>query len=281
MLNGVLDVSGPAAPGGKWAEFSGRLWLRGAGAAYSSGVKPECDAILQAAGLSSTLDATGAAEKYTYDSLATGLKTVTVYLYHYIETGVWVKHIITAARASRVVLRFKNGQPGECEFTLRGRYIAPTDASVITPTYQTTVAPNWATASGTAAFMVGSFATGVASECTVTIENSLAARGSANAIDGLAGYLPSQRKITVAATIEGVRIADYNQFLKWSTPTAEALALRLPGGTGTQYNRLTLDGDKLAAVEAPSYGENSGLVNVALSGLLSPEGANRCRIVFN
>ncbi len=279
LVNDLLDEAAPVQPGAKWCEITGQLHIRGAGAAYDAGTKPEPDAINQAAGMRSTLDATGGAEDYTYDTISASMKTVTCYGYQALETGVWVRHDLLAGRASRVAWRFPAGSPGIYEFTIRGKYVEPTDdAPDNAPSYQTTVAPNFGAATG---WQIGAFTTAVVRDATVAIENTLAPRLSGNAADGLAGYIQTARRVTFGATFEGMRITDYNQFTKWTGATAEALRINCPGGTGTQYNRLQIDADKATILDAPAYQDVNGVMHVSLSGLCSPEGTNRSLVTYD
>jgi hypothetical protein len=279
FLNGLIDAAKPLSPGGLFAEYTGKIYLRGFGSAYSAGNKPEIDAVLQAFGLSSTGSFVGGSESYTYDTVSVSMKTVTVYAFEGLETNVWVKHMITAGRCTKLVFEGRAGEPLTCTFTIRGIYNEPTDASPVTPTYQTAIPP---ILGGTTAFALGTYAAPITRSVTVTLDNTVVPRLNANVPGHLAGYLQSRRKISFDARVEAQRVADYNAYNKWAAAFTDTFAFKHPGGAGggTQYNRLTIDGTTATITAPPAYEDERGLWIRTLSGVLSPEGANRCRIVF-
>lgn len=280
LQNQSLDEEGPAPPGAKFVTIDFKLWLRGFGSAYSAGNKPEIDALLQALGFSSTGSFGGGTEKYDYDSLSASMKTVTCYAFQGLETGVYVKHVLLAGRIDKAQFRFVAGKPVEFSGTIKGLYVSPADASTIAPTYQSQVCPNWGAGNG---FTLGSFSTGVTREATLSIDNNLAPRLSGNGpTDSIAGYVQGRRIITFDARFEAMRIADVDAFTTWLNATAQTLQFKMPGGTGTQYKRMTILCDKAKIREAPTYQDERDLWLQRISGKVSPLTAtNRCKITFD
>src|SRR4051812_17568986 len=73
--SGTLGTVDRAQPAGRFGTIDVSVEVRGAGAAYAAGVRPECDALLRMAGFSATVDATGGAEKVTYTTLDDAMET--------------------------------------------------------------------------------------------------------------------------------------------------------------------------------------------------------------
>ncbi len=271
LQNQLLDEAFPVAPAAKWAEFTGKIWIRGAGSAYNgSTVFPEPHAILQAGGLSAAFNAT----KEDYDTASTGTKSVTCYLFRETDTGAWVKYPIVGARASRLVFTLAAGKPVELEFALRGLFVQPVDGGFITPTYQTTVPPVFA---GASSLTLGALALGNIRTATVGLELTLKPQLSGNATDALAGYKPVHRRATFDIRPEGARIADYDAFTQWKTAPQNALTINV--GTGAN-NKMSITADKATIFDAPTYEDDGGLWLHRLSGLLTPEGTNRVHVSF-
>ncbi len=271
LENQLLDEAFPVAPAAKWGEATGKIWIRGAGSAYNgTTIFPEVHAILQAAGLSATFNAT----KEDYDTASTGTKSVTCYVFRETDTGAFVKYPIVGARASRLVFTFSAGKPIELEFTLRGIFVQPLDGGFITPTYQTQVPPPFL---GAASLTLGALALGNIRTAMVALEMPLRPQLSGNATDALAGYKPVHRKAAFDIRPEGARIADYDAFTQWKTAPQNALTINV--GTGAN-NKMSLTADKATIFDAPTYEDDGGLWLHKLSGLLTPEGTNRVHVSF-
>jgi len=270
LENQLLDEAFPVAPAGKWAEVTGKVWIRGLGSAYNGSTAiPEIDAILQAMGL-----AVSGTTTMLYDTASTGTKSVTVYGFRGTDTGVFVKYPILGARCSKATFRFPAGKPAELDFTLRGLFVQPSDASAITPTYQTSVPPLFAAANS---WSLGSLTGAVLRDAEVSLELPLVPQLSGNVVDALAGYKPRARKATFAARFEAARIADYDMFTAWKTAPQNALSIALGSAAN---NKMTITADRATIFEAPAYDDDQGLWINRVSGLLTPEGTNRVKFTF-
>lgn len=279
LHNQSLDEAGPVPPAGKFVSIDLKLWIRGFGSAYSAPNKPEIDAILQAIGMSSTGAFAGGTENYVYDTLSAAMKTVTVYGFQALETGVFVKHALLAGRVDKATFGFRAGKPVELAATIKGLFVTPTDASTITPTYQGQTAPNWGAGNG---FTLGAFSAGVPRSVDLMIDNKLTPRLSGNGpTDSLVGYLQGRRVITLDAKYEAMRIADIDAFTKWATSVQDQLVLKVPGGTGTQYKRMAITADRTTILDAPTYQKDGDLWLQGIKAKCSPEGTNRCQVKFD
>lgn len=272
MHNQLLDEAAPAAPGGKSYEISGRLYVRGRGGAYSTSQASEPHALLAGAGFPGVF----AAGAWTHDSVSVNQPSLTFYGFEGLDTNVWVKKVLTGAKLSRLAYVWEWGSVGFWEFTARGKYVAPADQSLLTPTYQTSIPPIIG-ASGAVA--IGAYSTGKFPRGSIEIVNTLAARGDANSTDGLAGFTITSRRIIATLQGEGVRVADYDPLTKWSSNANEALQIR--HNNAVAGNRLKVDADKATIMEPPPGQERDGFVDFRAQYLLSPEGSNRCKFTFD
>jgi hypothetical protein len=270
LENQLLDEGFPLPPAGKWAEITIKNWIRGAGSAYNgSTIFPELHAVLQAMGLSAAF----VTSHEDYDTASTGTKSVTCYAFRETDTGAWVKYAILGARCSRALFTFQAGKPVELEATFRGLFVQPSDGSFITPTYQTTSPPIVGAA---ASWTLGALSP-LLRKATLELQLPLVPQLSVNAVDAIAGYKPVKRKMIFTAEFEGARISDYDAFTAWKNAPNNALAIAV--GTGAN-NKLTVTADKATIFEAPAYQDDQGLWLHRVSGLLTPEGANRCKFSF-
>jgi hypothetical protein len=283
VQNQQLEEAFPLPPSAKWVEISGRWQVRGKGAAYAAyatGAEvPEIHPILAAAGMSQTGSFGAGTESWVYDTAITGTKTCTWYYWHGLESGVYVKHVLTAARTSKLRFYFSVGAPAIVEFTMRGLYNAVTDTTIVAPTYFTTAPGRFNAASS---WQYGAFAAAVLKEADVTIENTLTPRLNANAPDALAGWVLTNRKIRTTAQFEAMRIADFDpRGAKWAAVPGVQDTLAIKHNQITQYNRMKIDADKATIVDAPSYNDDNGRWLDGISATLTPEGTNRCKITFD
>src|SRR5690348_8885793 len=81
VVTGQLGAAERAIPAGRFGTIDLTLEVRGAGAAYSSSVVPEADALLRMSGCGKTLTTTTGAESILYTTLDSGNETGTVYCY--------------------------------------------------------------------------------------------------------------------------------------------------------------------------------------------------------
>lgn len=271
--NNLLEADAPLAPSYPFGEISGRIYQRGKGSAYSTSAGPEPHALLQAFGLSALFTT----DHWDYDTISvlasTGLKTVTLYGYQGIDTNVWVLHKLLAARVSRLAFTYSAGAPATLDWAVRGEYVAPTDAALITPAYFATIPPRFAKVGS---WGLGAYTTGLVSRAAVTLENTLAWVDNANLTS--TRYVVSSRRLGWNVEIASGRIADYDPFTKWTSRAQEALAIDV--GVAGGQNRIQIAADRAQISEPPRYEERNGLVRWAAQGVLDPGGTNRCKITF-
>jgi len=271
-----LESEAPLAPSYMWGELAFRLYARGKGSAYATTAGPETHAVLPIYGLSDTF----AASQWTYDTVsqvATGLLTSTFYAFKGLDTNVWVLHKILAARGKTLTLSAVAGQPGFWDCVVRGQYVEPTDAALISPTYFSSIPPAFAAA---ASWQIGSFATGFVKRASVTLENNVQFRDNANLGPTVVRHaLTPPRRLTWDVEVEAARVADYNPWNKWSSRAQDQLILTL--GTAGGNNKIIFTGDRAQITPEPTgYVDENGLVRFSAKGVFDPGGTNRFNILY-
>lgn len=267
----LLAEAAPLPPGAKWGEATFRFYVRGRGAAYATTAGPEVHALIQASAYSAVFNT----NLWDYESAPFNQKTVTLDLFQGLDTGVWLKHKLLGAMCSRLSYTARGGGVGFFEAVVRGKYVAPQDASPTGPTYLTSVPPIIGAAS---AVGLAAFATGKVAEIGSAIENTLGPRISANDPDGLAGFRVVNQRLAWNIALESVPVATYDVFGKWASAVAEALAVA--HGT-VQFNRFKVDADKATIADVPTYRERNGLIDFAANGICGVDGTNKMRWRFD
>lgn len=270
-----LEPDGPLAPSYLWAELAFRLYARGKGSAYATTAGPETHAVLPIYGMADTF----AASQWSYDTISalvtTGLLTSTFYAFKGLDTNVWVLHKILAARGKTITLSAVAGQPGFIDCVVRGMYVEPTDAALISPTYFSSIPPLFAAASS---WSKGAFATGFVKRASVTLENTLQFRDNANSAN--VRHTVVGRRLRWDVGVEAARVADFNPWNQWTARTQDALVMTL--GAAGANNKITFTADKAQFSEEPvGYEDENGLVRFTGKGRLDPSGTNRFNWTYN
>jgi hypothetical protein len=270
LQNLLLDDAAPLPVSAKFCELSLRGQVRGLGATYTTTTFPELHAVIQSGGFSTAF----AAAAWTYDTITTGLKTVTAYCFHGLTDGAFMKHALLAGRASSLGFHFVAGRAVEWAATIRGIFVQPSDTANITPTYQSTDPPLW---QGAASWVLNGLSPEMR-RASVVIPQSLTPRINANATDALSGYQPTGRAPTFEADFAAAKIADLDAFTEWKNATARVLAIKAGAVAGNTFN---IDADKAVLSQAPTYRDDGGLWLYGASGTLHPEGTKRVQLKFS
>ena len=170
-------------------------------------------------------------------------KTLTIGVY---EDGV-VKKICGAM--GNVKIFFKSGEPVRAEFEFTGVWIAPVDASILTPTFPTAKAPRFSGGTFTLA--------SIAQKCTeITFDsgNTIEIRADGNSTNGLHSAIITARSAKITSDPEAALVAtqDYHGLMLASTESAIALS------AGSSGNRLQLAAPKAQVVKC-SPADRSGI----------------------
>lgn len=113
--------------GGRLATVSFSCELKGSG---SAGTAPEVDALLRACAMDSTIVAS---TSVTYKPVSSSHESCTIY--YYLDGTL---HVMTGCRGT-FTLQLETGNKPMATFTMTGHVADPTDTSIVTPTYDSTV----------------------------------------------------------------------------------------------------------------------------------------------
>jgi hypothetical protein len=267
---GGLVATLPDIPGTRAAQTAAESFLRGFGAAYSAGNKPEVDALLRALGFSSTGSFTGGAEKYTYvpQSGSTMGESVTVqFVVENAPTGKPLGCFGTGKISARA------GENGIFAYTLTGLYQEPADVAMINASVPTVQIPQFkagiVTIGGTT-FKVSGF--------DLDFGNDIQLVPSANDAQGYGECIIANRRIQLIVDPEAVSAATFNFHNK--RDTASLLAASWQIGSA-QYNRIKFSAPKLQIIDIQEV-QRQGLRAYQLTCLCAASaGGDDLSIVFD
>lgn len=224
----VLDQSlSPFQPliGRKLGQVTFDVELKGSG---TNDTPPDWGPLLRACGFAETINAS---TNVIYDPASDSIDSITIYVY---RDGLLYKY--TGARGN-VVFRFPAGQRPMMSFTFTGHLVDVIDASLVTPTLQSTLPVPVKNTS----FTVGGFA-GVVSQLELDAGSNVVAPDDINAADGYGEIIVASRTMQGSFDPEQTLVATRDWWSKWEDGTQEALTLTLNGGAG---NTIQFDIDKL------------------------------------
>lgn len=262
--HGGMGVIAAGAATGRSAQFDLTLSLKGAGADYSTGVRPEWDVPLRAAGFSATQSGAAGSGLVTYTTLDAGaFETFTAYVITdesklYKLVGCIAAPKIAAEATKRATI----------SFTIMGRMSAdPTESALGAQTLSTVVAPPFVGQSCN----IGAFTSAAATplilrKLDVDFGTATTTRASAGAADGHAGYAITDRKLDCTLELEQVPLATFDPFAlsRQAQPGGVDTAVSFAVG-GTQFNRVKVTLGQFA-FRAPAHGDSSGLGTWTLKG---------------
>ena len=197
--------------------------LKGSGAA---GTAPEIGPLLRACGLDETIVAS---TSVTYAPVSTGHESITL---NYYSDG--IRHVLTGCRGT-VSFALEAGSFGKASFTFTGHEATPTDVSLVTPTYDSTVPPPLINVP----FSIGGYLA-VITNLAVDLTNGIATPASISAADGFGEILITSRDVAGSFNPEQVLVATKNYISEWKAGTTAALTTGVVGSSAG--NRYTLSG---------------------------------------
>jgi hypothetical protein len=257
------------APSGVSGKVTLPTYFRGPGAAYSVSVfaKNRFHLGMKIAGYVPTLDATAAAEKYTYVQAGPEVTPVSATGYF------WAKQLLGESKLERVKLLAMlaslkvdapNARPPKFMFDAVGIYGGRADATFTAPTLAATPLPPLGT---NMTFGYGAFVAGEVYSWSFDGARDLASArvpltgSGANKGNVAGGYNP-----TVTIVLEQTKFSDWDPFAV--RDAAGTAALALVNGS-VQYNRIKLNGPQAQLIEVKE--QNRGRIPLwALKFLLPP-----------
>ena len=228
----------PDLPGTQGATLTFSAELKGAGTTYAADNVPAIGKYLQACGFSETVDTTAGSETVIYQPISDNIPTLTMWLY---EDGV-VKKIRGAQGTFKI--NAEDGKPLYVDFTFTGVWDGIADASVITPTFETSVPPVLLNAN----FSVDSYAAKI-SKLDIDMANTIQLLQDISDTTGFAYAMLTERKPNGTMDPETTNIATYDWFGKWLAGATGALSISVGDN---QYNKFSVS---CPAVQYTNIGE--------------------------
>ncbi len=201
--------------------------LKGPGAAYSSTDKPEIGTLLRGCAFSETIDTTADSEKVTYEPASSGHESLTLYYY---QDGQLIK--MTGARGN-VTFQVESGIPAKASFTFTGHTSTPTDDTLPSPTYDSTVPAPVLDGS----FTIDSYSAKIAT-LSFDMSNQLSMPKDINAADGFGDIQITGRDVNGSFDPLAVLVATHPFEDNWRSGKSMALNLGTIGST--QYNQFAI-----------------------------------------
>jgi len=201
--------------------------MKGPGSAYSASVLPEMDALLGACGLGRTVVTTAGSESVTYQPASTGHELVTIYYY---QDGTLYQ--LTDARGD-AEFKLEVGGRGIVSFKMTGHSSSPTDVSLVSPTYDSTIPPPVIGAS----FSIDSYSA-VISSLAFSLGNTVATPPDMNQSDGYSVPQITQRDVNGSFDPEAVLVA--TEAFEANLRSGKSMALSTGTIGSTQYNRFAI-----------------------------------------
>ena len=215
--------------------------LKGSGTA---GVAPEFGPLLEACAMPETVvEDTSVAYKSTTVQ-PDSQESVTIYWY---EDG--ALHKMIGCRGT-VSMSASNNALGKLTFTLSGLYVAPEDASIVTPTLSSVIPPVCNDMSMT----IGSY-TPVVTSLAWDLGNTVAKRPDINADEGIAGFIITDREVTGSVDPEADAFSSFNPWADWKAGTTAALSATI----GSTAGNICAVSCPVIQYKAPSYGDREGI----------------------
>ena len=213
--------------GGMLRSISFDVEIKGPGAAYSASVRPEIDVLLRACGMGVTVDATPSSETATYAPVSSAHESCTFYYY---QDGILTK--MTGARGN-ASFSLEGGTHGKISFTFTGHTSTPTDVTLATPTYDSTVPVPFIGAS----FSIDSFAA-VISALNFDLSNTLSTPPDVNAADGYGEIQITSRDVNGSFDPEHELVA--TEAFEANLRSGASMALATGTIGATQYNQYAI-----------------------------------------
>lgn len=259
---GRLIPADRTEPAARFGTIDVTLELKGAGAAYAAGVKPEADVFWRMAGMSVTSDFTGSAEFYRYTTIDSGMETGTLYLYSANKLFKLIGCVAAPKLSGEATKR------GLVTFTVTGKIASdPTETALISLTLSAVKPPLFHTgATSIGAWTQASGSPLVLRRADIDFGTVVSDRPSAGATDGLIGYLITDRKVRQTMLVETVPLATFDPFTLSKTAGSGLPSTSYQFGT-VPYNRVKIVTGRWA-LEKPGDGADRGLKTYNLTGNL-------------
>lgn len=237
----------------KFAEVTFTAELIGSGTA---GTAPRLGTLLRACAMSETVTSSTSVE---YLPASSSLDSITIYFY---QDG--VEHVVTGC-VGTYKMTCTAGSPAMLEFTFTGVWSTPTDVTLPTPTFESTVDSVPLCKSAGLALNSTSL---VVNEFTLDMANTVATRPSINAATAIAGFQITDRKPVATIDPEAELVNTYN-FRQDVLSTPRDLHLNVNESAG---NNCFIDIPKFNTIDIAG-GDREGTYVETITGLCSDGGS--------
>jgi hypothetical protein len=217
----TLSSSKPLV-GARYAKIPLRIELFGSG---TKDTPPRIAAALQACGFTETIHA---GSDVSYQPASSSLGSASIY--EYID-GLLYKILGVVGNFK---FGFKNGEPIYLDFDMQGLHLADSDASIVTPTYET----NWKTPIQALSVSLGFFALTdfVVREFNFDMGVSIINRGDCLSATGYKGFMCGKRKPKGNLIIELPLHSKYDFMTALEGNTETAVDITVGSTTGNKYD---------------------------------------------
>jgi len=202
--------------GGTLKQITFTCEMKGSGAA---GTAPEIGPLLRACGLGETIVAS---TSVTYAPVSTGFESVTIYYY---QDG--ILHKLTGCRGN-VTFDLTAGGVAKATFTMTGHEASPTDTTIATPTYDSTVPVPLL---GLSSLAVQSYSA-IIQQLAIDLANEISTPESMAATDGYGEIRITDRDVKGTLNPEMTLVATHDWVGKWKTAATGSLTTGAIGATG-------------------------------------------------
>ena len=226
----------PDLAGQQLAHIALKCEVIGRGTAYSAINLPVLSPYLRACGLAETVDVSAGAEKVTYKRASSGIPSMTL--------GLYTDGMIKTISGARGTLKFTGDTGGAlyAEMDFIGSYIAPTDGSMLTPTYSSLAPPQLLNVG----FAIGAYSPTLKS-FTIDLGNKLNQRDDMNSPSGIKSFMLTDGDTRGSFDPEATLVSVYDYYGKWKGGITGALAIGAFGPA--QYNKVKITAPKLVTTK--------------------------------
>lgn len=235
----------PSLLGSEFAEVTFSVELKGSG---SAGTAPRLGALLQACSMDETIISS---TSVTYEPISSDQKSVTLYVY--LDGRL---HKIKGARGS-VKINLTAGMLCMLEFNFQGKYTTPSNASIVSGTYDT---PNPQPCKS-CSFTYDSKTTLIAKMLEIDLANTIARRNDMSDSTGIAGFEITERKPVFTVDVEAQIETSYNFRSDQLSSQREISAV--VGASAGNIATFTIPKANITNIE---YADEEGILIEKLSG---------------
>src|SRR3990172_9781114 len=234
----VYLSAGGSVQGNRKGTIRWKQYLRGTvGAPVAGTNEPDFSVPLKGCGAAITVSGAGPNEQSGFKPSSTTISDETVGAYCTVALYEDGKRYMIHGAVGNPVLTFASGVPVLAEFEFTGVYNAPTDATLLVPTYPALVEPAFL---GASLSIIGSFTAAKIASLKLDFGNTIAMRPNPNGTTGWHTAQITGRRPVGSLDPEEVLAATNNFWTQWLAGTTGAITTGAFPSGGTNYNQQQL-----------------------------------------